>query len=80
MIVDDCFYHGDVLAPHPSDAKGSGPKPAWITLPAATIGCESHCRCRTARAFASLIHTPTDPSPRGPYFRMIVRAQIEPTR
>ncbi len=26
MIVDDCFYHGDVLNQAPSDAKGVGTK------------------------------------------------------
>ena len=26
MIVDDCFYHGDVLNPEPGDAKGVGTK------------------------------------------------------
>ena len=26
MIVDDCFYHGDVLNAQPSDAKGVGTK------------------------------------------------------
>lgn len=26
MIVDDCFYHGDVLNPAPTDAKGVGTK------------------------------------------------------
>jgi predicted O-methyltransferase YrrM len=26
MIVDDCFYHGDVLNDQPTDAKGQGTK------------------------------------------------------
>jgi hypothetical protein len=45
MIVDDCFYHGDVLNAQPSDAKASVPRPAWIISPAPPIGCESRCRC-----------------------------------
>ena len=26
MLIDDCFYHGDVLNDTPSDAKGEGTK------------------------------------------------------
>ena len=47
MIVDDCFYHGDVLNAAPTDAKGSAPRLAWTIWRLAMTGCGSLCRCRT---------------------------------
>ena len=40
MIVDDCFYHGDVLNPQPSDAKGVGTKACMDYL----AGCNDWLR------------------------------------
>jgi predicted O-methyltransferase YrrM len=40
MIVDDCFYHGDVLNPQPRDAKGAGTKACMDYL----AGCSDWLR------------------------------------
>ena len=37
MVVDDCFYHGDVLNAAPTDAKGVGTK-AFMDYAAAADG------------------------------------------